>query len=169
MKFLKKEQEDDGSWFGRWGTNYIYGTWSVLHALKASGENMDEKYIKKSISWIKSKQNEDGGWGEDCATYWKEKKEMPSINSMPSQTSWAILSLLTTENVNDPSILKGIEFLKRSFDKKKLWTDNTFNAVGFPKVFYITYHGYSKYFTNLAISRYRNIKKGYKANKVFGL
>ena len=169
VKFLKKEQEDDGSWFGRWGTNYIYGTWSVLHALKASGENMDEKYIKKSISWIKSKQNEDGGWGEDCATYWKEKKEMPSINSMPSQTSWAILSLLTTENVNDPSILKGIEFLKRSFDKKKLWTDNTFNAVGFPKVFYITYHGYSKYFTNLAISRYRNIKKGYKANKVFGL
>ena len=167
--FLKNEQEKDGSWFGRWGANYIYGTWSVLHALKSAGENMDSNYIKKAISWIKSKQNNDGGWGEDCATYWKEKKNMPSIKSMPSQTSWAILSLLTLEKNNEPSIERGVEFLKKSFNKKNLWKDEHFNAVGFPKVFYITYHGYAKYFTNLALSRYQNLKKGNKTNRIFGL
>ena len=167
--FLKNEQEKDGSWFGRWGANYIYGTWSVLHALKSAGENMDSNYIKKAISWIKSKQNKDGGWGEDCATYWKEKKNMPSIKSMPSQTSWAILSLLTLEKNNEPSIERGVEFLKKNFNKKNLWKDEHFNAVGFPKVFYITYHGYAKYFTNLALSRYQNLKKGNKTNRIFGL
>ena len=169
VEFLKNEQEEDGSWFGRWGVNYIYGTWSVLHALKAAGEDMDANYIKKSIAWIKNKQNKDGGWGEDCATYWKEKKNMPSIESMPSQTSWAILSLLIKEKINDPSIEKGVKFLKKNFDKKKLWVDNHFNAVGFPKVFYITYHGYAKYFTNWALSRYKNLKEGNKTNRILGL
>ena len=169
ITFLKNEQEKDGSWFGRWGANYIYGTWSVLHALKSAGENMDSNYIKKAIYWIKSKQNNDGGWGEDCATYWKEKKNMPSIKSMPSQTSWAILSLLTLEKNNEPSIERGVEFLKKNFNKKNLWKDEHFNAVGFPKVFYITYHGYAKYFTNLALSRYQNLKKGNKTNRIFGL
>ena len=169
IAFLKNEQEEDGSWFGRWGANYIYGTWSVLHALKAAGENMDANYIKKAISWIKSKQNKDGGWGEDCATYWKEKKNMPSIESMPSQTSWALLSLLTLEKINEPSIERGVEFLKKKFNKKNLWKDEHFNAVGFPKVFYITYHGYAKYFTNLALSRYQNLKRGNKTNRIFGL
>ena len=169
VEFLKNEQEEDGSWFGRWGTNYIYGTWSVLHALKAAGENMNASYIKKAIAWIKNKQNKDGGWGEDCATYWKEKKNMKSIKSMPSQTSWAILSLLITEKINEPSIEKGIKFLKRNFNKKNLWIDHHFNAVGFPKVFYITYHGYAKYFTNWALSRYQNLKKGNKTNRILGL
>ena len=169
VEFLKNEQESDGSWFGRWGANYIYGTWSVLHALKAAGEDMNANYIKKAISWIKNKQNKDGGWGEDCATYWKEKKNMPSIKSMPSQTSWAILTLLITEKINEISIEKGVKFLKKNFDKKKLWTDHHFNAVGFPKVFYITYHGYAKYFTNLALSRYHNLKKGDKTNRILGL
>ena len=169
VNFLKKEQEENGSWFGRWGTNYIYGTWSALHALKAAGEDMNDYYIKKSISWLKGKQNKDGGWGEDCATYWKEKKNMPSIKSMPSQTSWAILSLLLTEKINDPSIKKGINFLKKNFDKNELWKDHHFNAVGFPKVFYITYHGYAKYFTSWALSRYQNLKKGKKNNRVLGL
>ena len=167
--FLKNEQEKDGSWFGRWGANYIYGTWSVLHALKAAGENMNSEYIKKSINWIKKKQNNDGGWGEDCATYWKEKKDMPSIKSMPTQTSWAVLSLLTTENINDPSIKNGIKFLKENFKKKKMWIDNSFNAVGFPRVFYITYHGYAKYFPCWALSRYQNIKKNKRTNQNLGL
>ena len=168
VNFLKNEQEKNGSWFGRWGANYIYGTWSVLNALKAAGENMEANYIKKSMLWIKDKQNNDGGWGEDCATYWKEKQNMPSIKSMPSQTAWSILSLLTTENLNDPCLEKGINFLKKSFDKKKLWEDRHFNAVGFPKVFYITYHGYAKYFTNWALSRYKNLKEGKKSNKILG-
>ena len=169
IKFLKNEQEEDGSWFGRWGANYIYGTWSVLHALNAAGENMNANYIKKAIAWIKNKQNKDGGWGESCATYWREKKNMPSIKSMPSQTSWAILSLFITEKINDPSIERGIKFLKKNFDKKKLWIDNHFNAVGFPKVFYITYHGYAKYFTSWALSRYRNLKEGNKTKRILGL
>ena len=129
---------------------------------------MEANYIKKSMLWIKDKQNNDGGWGEDCATYWKEKQNMPSIKSMPSQTAWSILSLLTTENLNDPCLEKGINFLKKSFDKKKLWEDHHFNAVGFPKVFYITYHGYAKYFTNWALSRYKNLKEGKKSNKILG-
>jgi len=169
VEFLKNEQENNGSWFGRWGANYIYGTWSVLHALKASGEDMNSNYIKKAIVWIKEKQNKDGGWGEDCATYWKEKKNMPSIKSMPSQTSWAILSLLITEKISDSSIEKGVKFLKKNFDKRKLWVDNHFNAVGFPKVFYITYHGYAKYFSNWALSRYQNLKEGNKTNRILGL
>ena len=169
VKFLKKEQEENGSWFGRWGTNYIYGTWSVLHALKAAGEDMNADYIKKSISWLKNKQNKDGGWGEDCATYWEKNKNMDSIKSMPTQTSWAILSLLITEKVNDPAIENGIKFLKKNFNKKVLWKDNHFNAVGFPKVFYITYHGYAKYFTSWALSRYVNLKKGNKNNRIMGL
>jgi squalene-hopene/tetraprenyl-beta-curcumene cyclase len=169
VRFLKNEQEKDGSWFGRWGANYIYGTWSVLHALKAAGEDMNTDYIKKSITWIKNKQNKDGGWGEDCATYWKEKKNMPSIKSMPSQTSWGILSLLLTEKIDNKHIVNGINFLKKNFDKKKLWTDHNFNAVGFPKVFYITYHGYAKYFTNWALSRYQNLKSGNKTNIILGL
>ena len=169
VDFLKKEQEKNGSWFGRWGTNYIYGTWSVLNALKASGENMQTDYIKKAIVWIKNKQNDDGGWGEDCATYWEEKSDMQSVKSMPSQTSWAILSLLTTDNINDLSLKKGINFLTKNFNKKKLWKDQFFNAVGFPKVFYITYHGYAKYFTNWALSRYQNLKEGKKFNKILGL
>ncbi len=169
VNFLKNEQEENGSWFGRWGTNYIYGTWSALHALKAAGENMEADYIKKTILWIKNKQNNDGGWGEDCATYWKEKKNMTSIESMPSQTAWAILSLLTTENINDSSLTKGINFLTKNFNKKTLWKENHFNAVGFPKVFYITYHGYSKYFPNWALSRYQNLKKGKKSNRILGL
>ncbi len=169
VKFLKNEQEIDGPWFGRWGANYIYGTWSVLHALKAAGEDMSSEYIKKAISWIKNKQNKDGGWGEDCTTYWKEKRNIHSIKSMPSQTSWAILTLLITEDINEPCIGKGIKFLKKNFHKKKLWVDNNFNAVGFPKVFYITYHGYAKYFTNWALSRYRNIKNGNKTNRILGL
>ena len=169
VEFLRKEQEDNGSWFGRWGANYIYGTLSVLHALKASGENMDKHYIKKAILWIKSKQNKDGGWGEDCATYWEENKDMKSIKSMPSQTAWAILSLLTTKDINDTSVKRGVEFLTKTFNKKKLWVDDHFNAVGFPKVFYITYHGYAKYFTNWALSRYQNLKEGKKSNKILGL
>jgi len=107
--------------------------------------------------------------GEDCATYWEKNKNMDSIKSMPTQTSWAILSLLITEKVNDPAIENGIKFLKKNFNKKVLWKDNHFNAVGFPKVFYITYHGYAKYFTSWALSRYVNLKKGNKNNRIMGL
>ena len=88
---------------------------------------------------------------------------------MPTQTSWAVLSLLTTENINDPSIKNGIKFLKENFKKKKMWIDNSFNAVGFPRVFYITYHGYAKYFPCWALSRYQNIKKNKKTNQNLGL
>ena len=94
---------------------------------------------------------------------------MPSIESMPSQTSWAILSLLTTEKIDDNSVIKGVKFLKKTFNKKDLWIDKRFNAVGFPKVFYITYHGYAKYFSNWALSRYENLKKGNKSNRILGL
>ena len=169
INFLKKEQETNGSWYGRWGTNYIYGTWSVISALKAAGENMNSDYIKKALIWIKNKQNDDGGWGEDCSTYWEKNKNFQLKKSVPSQTAWAIMTLLVTEECNENSVKNGIKFLSKKFNKKKLWKDNYFNAVGFPKVFYITYHGYAKYFPLWAISKYYKLKEGKKSNRISGL
>ena len=169
INFLKQEQEINGSWYGRWGTNYIYGTWSVLNALKAAGENMNSEYIKKALLWMKKKQNKDGGWGEDCSTYWEKNKNYQLKKSVPSQTAWAIMSLLITEKYNNNSVKNGINFLINNFNKNKLWEDNYFNAVGFPKVFYITYHGYAKYFPVWAISKYYNLKKGKRSNRINGL
>ena len=118
---------------------------------------------------MKKKQNKDGGWGEDCSTYWEKNKNYQLKKSVPSQTAWAIMSLLITEKYNNNSVKNGINFLINNFNKNKLWEDNYFNAVGFPKVFYITYHGYAKYFPVWAISKYYNLKKGKRSNRINGL
>ncbi len=168
IDFLKAEQETDGSWFGRWGTNYVYGTWSVLCALNAVGEDMQASYIRKSVDWLKARQGDDGGWGEDGATYWEDTKGVNKA-STASQTSWAVLGLMAAEETESTNVERGIKFLLESPRSGSTWEEPWHTAVGFPKVFYLKYHGYNVYFPLWALSRYRNMKKGNTGKVPFGL
>jgi squalene-hopene/tetraprenyl-beta-curcumene cyclase len=158
IAYLKKDQEADGSWFGRWGTNYIYGTWSALNALNIAGEDMQQPYIRKAVAWLLSRQNADGGWGEDGATYWKEQRALCK-ESTPSQTAWAVLGLMAVGEVEHPAVKRGIDYIMaapREADGR--WKEPWFTAVGFPRVFYLRYHGYAAIFPLWALARYRNLK-----------
>ncbi|ODS31553.1 MAG: squalene-hopene cyclase [Candidatus Scalindua rubra] len=156
--FLMKEQEKDGSWFGRWGTNYVYGTWSVLSGLYSIKEDMTKDYVKKAASWLKNVQNGDGGWGETCKSYWDTS--LSAIGkSTASQTSWAVLGLLCTEERDSESVRKGIEYLIMNQKEDGTWDEEEFTGTGFPKVFYLRYHMYRSYFPLLALSKYRNMVK----------
>jgi squalene-hopene/tetraprenyl-beta-curcumene cyclase len=168
ISFLKREQEKDGSWFGRWGTNYIYGTWSVLSALNMIGEDMSSPYVRRAVNWLISRQREDGGWGEDCATYWQHRKNTAKA-SMPSQTAWAVLGLIASGEVNSETVARGVYYLINQNNKNTGWEDEYFNAVGFPRVFYLKYHGYSLYFPLLALARYKRLKPSNIQSPKFGI
>ncbi len=156
LDYLRREQEPDGSWFGRWGTNYIYGTWSVLAAFNAAGEDMNAPHIRKAVAWLKSRQREDGGWGEDCATYWAERKTEVKA-STPSQTAWATLGLMAAGEIESGNVARGIRYLLAAPRDGGKWSEKFYNAVGFPRVFFLRYHGYSAYFPLWALARYRNL------------
>jgi squalene-hopene/tetraprenyl-beta-curcumene cyclase len=156
IQFLRKEQEEDGSWFGRWGANYIYGTWSVLSGLSVIGEDMNKPYIKKAVRWLKSVQNSDGGWGETIKSY-ADPKLKAIGKSTPSQTAWAVLGLLCADNGNSESVERGIRFLTQGQKEDGSWDETEFTATGFPRVFYLKYHMYRNYFPLLALGRYRNL------------
>ncbi len=158
IAYLKDQQEEDGSWFGRWGTNYVYGTWSVLVALNAIGEDMQAPYIRQAVSFIKSRQRDDGGWGEDCASYWPERRAEVKA-STPSQTAWGLLALMAAGEVDSPEVRSGIDYLLAAPRTGGQWSEEYYNAVGFPRVFYLKYHGYSAYFPLWALSRYRNLQR----------
>ncbi|SDH46050.1 squalene-hopene/tetraprenyl-beta-curcumene cyclase [Roseospirillum parvum] len=168
IAYLKAEQEDNGSWFGRWGTNYIYGTWSVLVALNAAGEDMNQPYIRRAVDWLVSRQQTDGGWGEDCASYCEEHKHRDQP-STPSQTAWALLGLMAAGEVHGEAVEKGIAFLLERERQGLKWEEEEFTAVGFPKVFYLRYHGYSAYFPLWALARYRNLRQGNSTRPIWGL
>jgi len=157
IDFLKREQEVDGSWFGRWGTNYIYGTWSVLVALEVAGEDPGQHYIRRAVEWLKSIQRPDGGWGEACCTYCDPALAGLGCDSTSFQTSWALLALLAAAEADSPEVRKGIEFLLHAQNEQGIWEDEVYTAPGFPRVFYLKYHGYDKYFPLWALSRYRNL------------
>jgi squalene-hopene/tetraprenyl-beta-curcumene cyclase len=167
IDYLVREQEEDGSWFGRWGNNYVYGTWSVLCALNAAGEDMQAPYIRKAVDWLKGRQRSDGGWGEDCASYWQHRRDEVKV-STPSQTAWAVLGLMAAGEVDSVAVNGGIEYLLKSPRKEGKWQEEYFNAVGFPRVFYLRYHGYSAYFPLWTLARYRNLRKRNAARPVFG-
>ncbi|MEN8196974.1 MAG: squalene--hopene cyclase, partial [Pseudomonadota bacterium] len=152
ISFLKKEQEKDGSWYGRWGTNYVYGTWSALCALNAADEDMNAPYIRKAVDWLKSRQSADGGWGEDGASYWKDRGAVCK-ESTPSQTAWALLGLMAAGEVDDPAVERGIDFLTNGRRDGVRWAEDWYTAVGFPRVFYLRYHGYAAYFPLWALAR----------------
>lgn len=156
IDYLKIEQENDGSWFGRWGTNYIYGTWSVLTALETAGEDSQQAYIKKAVEYLLQIQNSDGGWGESNDSYYPPKHYRP-CKSTAFQTAWVLLALLAVGEVKNTSVKKGINYLLSNQLSNGQWYDNSYTAPGFPRVFYLKYHGYSKYFPLWALARYRNL------------
>lgn len=158
VTYLREQQEEDGSWFGRWGTNYVYGTWSVLCGLNAAGEDMQAPHIRKAVAWLKSRQRGDGGWGEDCASYWPEHRYDDAKESTPSQTAWALLALMAAGEVESEAVDGGIRYLLNAPREGGQWRETYFNAVGFPRVFYLRYHGYSAYFPLWALARYRNLR-----------
>ena len=168
LKYLKDTQEDDGSWFGRWGTNYIYGTWSVLCALNMLGESHDAPYIRKAVDWLYSRQNADGGWGEDGATYFEDRKA-ECKESTPSQTSWAVLALMAVGEVDNPAVKRGIDFIMAAKNEAGKWEEPWFTAVGFPRIFYLRYHGYSSFFPIWALARFKNLKASNSNSVVFGM
>ena len=168
LAFLRSEQEKEGSWFGRWGNNYVYGTWSVLCAFNAAGENMQARHIRKAVDWLKYVQRPDGGWGEDCSTYWQYRRDEVKT-STPSQTSWALMDLMAAGEVDSNSVARGVEYLLNAERDGGNWHEEYFNAVGFPRIFYLRYHGYSAYFPLWTLSRYRSLKKTNSKFPKYGL
>ncbi|HKJ75257.1 MAG TPA: squalene--hopene cyclase [Alphaproteobacteria bacterium] len=168
VAYLRREQEADGSWFGRWGTNYVYGTWSVLCALNAAGEDPQEPYIRKAVAWLESRQRADGGWGEDGATYWLERRT-ECQESTPSQTAWAVLALMAVGETNGEAVKRGVAYLMKAPREGSKWTEPWFTAVGFPRVFYLRYDGYSRFFPIWALARYRNLTRSNDKTVAWGM
>ena len=158
-QYLLAAQQDDGSWFGRWGTNYIYGTWSVLCAFNMIGEDPAAPHIRRAVEWLVGHQSEDGGWGEDGATYWQEERGLNKA-STASQTAWAVLGLMAVGEIDHPAVERGIACLTKAERHGDKWHEPWYTAVGFPRVFYLRYDGYSRYFPIWALARYRNLKAG---------
>ncbi len=157
IEYIRSEQEEDGSWFGRWGTNYIYGTWSVLLGLEQTSIPKTDPLFTKAASYLKSVQREDGGWGEDNKSYDNIEKYAGKYHfSTAFQTAWAVIGLMAAGEANSPEVKAGIDFILRQQQADGVWDDKCFTAPGFPKVFYLKYHGYDKFFPLWALARYRN-------------
>jgi squalene-hopene/tetraprenyl-beta-curcumene cyclase len=159
LAYLLGEQMDEGSWYGRWGVNYIYGTWSVLCALNAAGLPHTHPAIRKAADWLVSIQNEDGGWGEDCDSYKLAYRGYEKALSTASQTAWALLALMAAGEVSHPAVSRGVRYLMQTQAKDGFWDEERFTGTGFPRVFYLRYHGYRKYFPLWALSRYRRLRQ----------
>lgn len=168
LRYLKQQQQADGSWFGRWGVNYIYGTWSVLCALNVMGEDPQQPYIRKAVAWLKQQQLEDGGWGEDCDTYDPARRGF-SQGSTPSQTAWALMGLMAVGEVDDDSVTRGVIYLQQGERDGARWQEQLYTGTGFPRVFYLRYHGYAAYFPGWALARYRNLKAGNDRQTPWGM
>jgi squalene-hopene/tetraprenyl-beta-curcumene cyclase len=163
IAYLRRTQLAEGSWYGRWGLNYVYGTWSVLCALNAAGIAHGDPMMRKAADWLVSIQNADGGWGEDATSYRLDYKKFDTGfdggPSTASQTAWALLGLMAAGEVENPAVARGIEYLTATQNQKGLWDEQRYTATGFPRVFYLRYHGYSKFFPLWALARYRNLRK----------
>jgi squalene-hopene/tetraprenyl-beta-curcumene cyclase len=167
VEYLRREQEADGSWFGRWGTNYIYGTWSALCALNAAGLSHEEPCIRRAVDWLVSVQRNDGGWGEDEESY-AAAPHGRYKQSTPSQTAWALLGLMAAGEADSPAVARGIAYLMATQREDGEWSELPYTAVGFPRVFYLRYHGYRLFFPLMALARYRNLRSGNTRQVAFG-
>jgi squalene-hopene/tetraprenyl-beta-curcumene cyclase len=156
IEFIRSRQESDGSWYGRWGVNYIYGTWQVLRSLRALGLDRSEPWIVKAREWLESVQHEDGGWGEQCNTYDDTvfKGQGPST---ASQTAWAVMALCAFDNPGDPALKAGVEYLIRTQNSDGTWTEAEATGTGFPRVYYLKYDMYRNSWPLLALATYRNM------------
>lgn len=158
IEFLRRKQAHDGPWYGRWGVNYIYGTWSVLRGLAAAGESLQQEWVQRAVRWLCERQNADGGWGETCDSY-----DNPSVAgqgpSLPSQTAWALLGLMAAR-YRGPALERGIDYLLTTQNAAGSWEDPLWAGTGFPRVFYLKYHYYAKYFPLWALGVYRQTLDG---------
>lgn len=169
LDYMLKEQEPDGSWYGRWGMNYVYGTWTALCSLNAAGLGPDDPRVKRGAQWLLSIQNKDGGWGEDGDSYKLNYRGYEQAPSTSSQTAWALLGLMAAGEVNNPAVARGIEYLIDEQNDEGLWDETLFTATGFPRVFYLRYHGYRKFFPLWALARYRNLKRANATRVTVGM
>ncbi len=152
--YIKRKQEADGAWYGRWGVNYTYGTGLVLASLQAAGEDMRQSYVRQAVSWLESCQNYDGGWGETCYTY--EDPLCRGVGpSTASQTAWALLGLMAAGEQASPVVKRGIYYLVETQQKDGSWQEDAYTGTGFPKAFYLRYDLYRIYFPLLALARYK--------------
>jgi len=154
VAFLEAEQEADGTWFGRWGINYLYGTWCALCGLRAVGYDMRRPRIRRAVTWLLSCQNEDGGWGESCRSYDDPAAFKGRGASTPSQTSWALMALVAAGEEHSAAVQAGVAHLLRSQNAQGSWDEQEFTGTGFPRFFYLRYHMYRDYFPLMALARY---------------
>jgi squalene-hopene/tetraprenyl-beta-curcumene cyclase len=169
MDYLKRTQLADGSWYGRWGINYVYGTWSVLCALNAAGLDHGDPAMRKAAEWLIASQNPDGGWGEAGDSYKLDYRGYEPAPSTASQTAWALLGLMATGDVDHPAVARGIEYLQLNQGSDGFWEEALYTATGFPRVFYLRYHGYPKFFPLWALARYRNMTARNDRTVKFGM
>lgn len=167
--YLIADQEADGSWFGRWGVNYVYGTWSALCALNAAGVDLQGPAVRKAVTWLEAIQNADGGWGEDCDSYALDYRGYTPAPSTASQTAWALLALMAAGEVDSEAVDRGIRWVVERQDADGLWGQEQYTGGGFPRVFYLRYHGYPKYFPLWALARYRNLKRSNARTVAWGM
>ncbi|HTQ50050.1 MAG TPA: squalene--hopene cyclase [Candidatus Acidoferrales bacterium] len=163
LTYIREHQEADGSWYGRWGVNYIYGTWQVLRGLRALNLDMNQPWLLKARAWLESVQHEDGGWGERCNTYDDPvfKGRGPST---ASQTAWAVMGLCAFDDPDNPHLKRGIEYLARTQNPDGSWTEHETTGTGFPKVFYLKYDMYRNAWPLLALATYRKIVERAKSS-----
>jgi squalene-hopene/tetraprenyl-beta-curcumene cyclase len=159
LDYILRAQERDGSWYGRWGLNYIYGTWSALCALNAAGVPASDSRVRRAAEWLIGVQNADGGWGEGGESYKLDYRGLEAAPSTASQTAWALLGLMAAGLIDHPAVARGIAYLQATQREHGLWDETRFTATGFPRVFYLRYHGYRKFFPLWALARYRNMTR----------
>jgi len=169
LAWLERAQEPDGSWFGRWGVNYIYGTWSVLCALGRAGIAREQPIVARAVDWLTAIQNPDGGWGESCDSYALDRKGHEPAPSTASQTAWALLGLMAVGEARSPQVARGIDWLVAHQQADGLWGQELYTGGGFPRVFYLRYHGYPRYFPVWALARYRNLSRANGDRPAWGM
>jgi squalene-hopene/tetraprenyl-beta-curcumene cyclase len=169
VEYLMRTQTKDGSWYGRWGLNYIYGTWSSLCALNAAGIDHDAPKMRKAADWLISIQNSDGGWGEDGTSYKLDYRGHEPATSTASQTAWALLGLMACGKVDYEAVERGVRFLAQTQADDGFWREERYTATGFPRVFYLRYHGYRKFFPLWAQARYGNLKAANSSAVAWGM
>jgi squalene-hopene/tetraprenyl-beta-curcumene cyclase len=160
LDYLRGTQHPQGSWYGRWGMNHIYGTWSVLCALNAAGLGPEAAEVRRAADWLVAIQNPDGGWGEDGTSYRLDYRGHEPAESTASQTAWALIGLMAAGATGHPAVARGVDFLLRTQGADGFWAEERYTATGFPRVFYLRYHGYSKFFPLWALARYKHMSGG---------
>jgi squalene-hopene/tetraprenyl-beta-curcumene cyclase len=158
VHFIRRTQRHDGPWWGRWGVNYIYGTWSVLRGLGAIGVDPRHEYVQRAVRWLQRHQNRDGGWGETCDSYIRPELAGAGVSG-PSQTAWALLGLLAAGVPGEPAVERGVQYLLATQRADGGWDDPLWNGTGFPRVFYLKYHLYATYFPLWALGVYRRARR----------